>query len=145
MILIDTPGQVSARWAGDAGCASATGRSSEEPVLSPGPTDTWEQSFVVCGCSWPPGICYCQSRRRKDTQSQAEGVNPSPRSSRSLQETPGVAPNKPQRSTDQYPKGRRQFAAAVETDPESWLYKQSFRGSSRHTSLKGCHLGEPPF
>lgn len=40
---------------------------------------------------------------------------------------------------------RRQFAAAVETDPESWLYKQSFRGSSRHTSLKGCHLGEPPF
>lgn len=86
---------------------SMTGHSSKEPVPapSPGPMGTWEKSFAACRCFWPPGIFYYQSKRSEEMQSQAEGVNPALHPSKSLQEIPAVAPNKPQARHESAPRG----------------------------------------
>jgi len=125
---------------------SQTGCSSEKPCAVHGSMGTREQSFAACNCFWPPGICCRPSERREEPQSQAEGVKPALHPSKSLQETPGVALNKPRARHGSAPKG----AGDNSLQPRRWTQRagfinRAFGGSSCHTSLKGCRLGEPPF
>lgn len=79
-------------------------------------------------------------------QRQAEGVNPALHSSKTIQEAPGVAPNKPGASEALVSgqRGERQVLAASETDPERQLYNQSLRELFTSPSPDRMPLGEPP-
>lgn len=85
------------------------------PVLSAGPTDTWEQSLLPTGV---PGHKEF-ARRGEEMQRQAEGVNPALHSSKTLQEASEVTPNKAgaSKALVSTQRGRRQVPAASETDP----------------------------
>lgn len=117
---------------------STTGLSSEEPIpaLSPGLMDIWEQRFTVYACFWASGSCCCQFRRREETQSQAGEVN----TALSMRLLGKHQVNQELARHRSAAKEAGDNSVQSQRQTQSQLYKQSFRGSSCHTSLKDSAL-----